>query len=122
MRIAAAVVVAVEEDEALATEAQRTLSSGGVDNAAVIVGALAAGNAKNAPYDVITIQGGVETVPESLLAQLREGGRIGAIFMEGALGVARIGYKIDGVVTWRFAFNAAAPVLPGFAAKRGFTL
>lgn len=116
------VVVAVEEDEALATEAQRTLSSGGVDNAAVIVGALAAGNAKNAPYDVITIQGGVETIPDSLLAQLREGGRIGAIFMEGALGVARIGYKIDGVVTWRFAFNAAAPVLPGFAAKRGFTL
>lgn len=116
------VVVAVEEDEALATEAQRTLSSGGVDNAAVIVGALAEGNAKNAPYDVITIQGGVETIPDSLLAQLREGGRIGAIFMEGALGVARIGYKIDGVVTWRFAFNAAAPVLPGFAAKRGFTL
>jgi protein-L-isoaspartate(D-aspartate) O-methyltransferase len=116
------VVVAVEEDEALATEAQRTLSAGGVDNAAVIVGALAAGNAKNAPYDAITIQGGVEVVPESLLAQLREGGRIGAIFMEGALGIARVGYKIDGAVTWRFAFNAAAPVLPGFAAKRGFAL
>ena len=115
-------VIAVEEDEALAAAAQRTLSSDGVDNAAVIMGTLAAGNAKNAPYDVITIQGGVETVPDALLAQLREGGRIGAIFMEGALGVARVGYKIDGVVTWRFAFNAAAPVLPGFAAKRGFTL
>lgn len=115
-------VIAVEEDEALAAEAQRTLSSDGVDNAAVIVGALGAGNAKNAPYDVITIQGGVETVPDALLSQLREGGRIGAIFMEGALGIARVGYKIDGVVTWRFAFNAAAPVLPGFAAKRGFTL
>lgn len=115
-------VIAVEEDEALAAEAQRTLSSDGVDNAAVIMGALAAGNAKNAPYDVITIQGGVETIPEALLSQLREGGRIGAIFMEGALGIARIGYKIDGVVTWRFAFNAAAPVLPGFVAKRGFTL
>jgi protein-L-isoaspartate(D-aspartate) O-methyltransferase len=42
--------------------------------------------------------------------------------MEGALGVARIGYKIDGVVTWRQAFNATAPVLPGFAAARGFVL
>jgi protein-L-isoaspartate(D-aspartate) O-methyltransferase len=115
-------VIAVEEDETLAAAAQRTLSSDGVDNAAVIVGALAEGNAKNAPYDVITIQGAVEQVPEALLAQLRDGGRIGAIFMEGALGVARIGYKIDGVVTWRFAFNAAAPVLPGFAAKREFTL
>lgn len=115
-------VVAVEEDEALATEAQRTLSSEGVDNAAVVVGALTQGAAKAGPYDVITIQGGVETIPESLLAQLKEGGRIAALFMEGALGAVRIGYKIDGQVTWRHAFNAAAPVLPGFAARRGFTL
>jgi len=42
--------------------------------------------------------------------------------MEDALGVARIGYKIDGEVTWRFAFNASAPVLPGFEAPKGFVL
>lgn len=115
-------VVAVEENEALAAEAQRTLSVEGVDNAAVVVGTLSDGDAKHAPYDVITLQGGVEAVPEALLAQLRDGGRIGAIFIEGALGVARVGYKIDGAVTWRYAFNAAAPLLPGFAAKRAFTL
>jgi protein-L-isoaspartate(D-aspartate) O-methyltransferase len=115
-------VVAVEEDEALAAEAQRTLSGEGVDNAAVLMGPLAAGDARHAPFDVITVQGGVETIPDSLLAQIKEGGRIGAIFMEGALGSARVGYKIDGVITWRFVFNATAPVLPGFTAKRGFTL
>ena len=115
-------VVAVEEDADLAAEAQRTLSAEGVDNAAVIVGPLAAGNAKNAPYDVITLQGGVEVVPEALLAQLREGGRIGAIFMDGALGTAMVGYKVDGKLSWRLAFNAAAPVLPGFAKARAFAL
>ncbi|ESW59530.1 MAG: protein-L-isoaspartate O-methyltransferase [Rhodobacter sp. CACIA14H1] len=115
-------VVAVEEDEALAAEAQRGLSAEGVDNAAVVVGRLAAGDAKHAPFDVITVQGGVEVVPQALLDQLKEGGRIGAVFMEGALGVVRIGYKIDGVVSWRQAFNAAAPVLPGFEAVRGFVL
>lgn len=115
-------VVAVEEDEALAAEAQRSLSAEAVDNAAVVVGALAAGDARHAPFDVITIQGGVEVVPQAILDQLKEGGRIGAVFMEGALGVARVGYKIDGAVTWRQAFNAAAPVLPGFAAPRGFVL
>ena len=41
--------------------------------------------------------------------------------MENALGVARIGYRIDGVLNWRFAFNASAPVLPGFAKAREFT-
>jgi protein-L-isoaspartate(D-aspartate) O-methyltransferase len=40
--------------------------------------------------------------------------------MEGALGVARIGHKHDGKVTWRFSFNATAPVVPGFEAARGF--
>jgi protein-L-isoaspartate(D-aspartate) O-methyltransferase len=115
-------VVAVEEDEALAAEAQRTLSAEGVDNAAVITGPLVAGAPKHAPYDVITLEGAVETLPEPLIAQLKEGGRIGALFMQGALGVVRVGYKIDGAVTWRFAFNAAAPVLPGFAAKPVFTL
>lgn len=115
-------VVAVEEDEALAAEAQRTLSSHGVDNAAVIVGKLADGAPKAGPYDVITLQGAVETVPAGLLAQIKEGGRIGCLFMEGSLGVARVGYKIDGQVTWRYVFNAAAPVLPGFVAKRAFTL
>lgn len=115
-------VIAVEEDATLAAEAQRTLSAEGVDNAAVVVGPLAAGNAKNAPFDVITLQGGAEVVPEALLAQLREGGRIGAIFMDGALGTAMVGYKIDGKLTWRFAFNATAPVLSGFAKARAFAL
>lgn len=115
-------VVAVEEDEALAAEAERTLAREGVDNATVIHGPMAAGAARHSPYDVITVQGGVETMPAAILDQLKDGGRIGAVFMDGALGVARIGYKIDGVVTWRFAFNATAPVLPGFGAARGFVL
>lgn len=115
-------VVAVEEDEALAAEAQRLLSEEGVDNAVVVVGKLAEGSVKCAPYDVITIEGGVETVPEAILAQLKDGGRIGAVFMDGAVGTARIGYKTDGRVSWRQVFNAAAPVLPGFQAARSFML
>lgn len=115
-------VIAVEEDATLAAEAQRTLSAQSVDNVAVISGALTEGDARHGPYDAIIVQGGVETVPATLLAQIKEGGRIGCIFMEGALGVVRIGYKIDGAMTWRYAFNAAAPVLPGFEARKGFVL
>ncbi|MFO1202963.1 MAG: protein-L-isoaspartate O-methyltransferase [Tabrizicola sp.] len=115
-------VVAVEEDEGLATDAQRILSQEGVDNAVVVTGKLAEGSAKCAPYDVITIEGGVEVVPDAILAQLKDGGRIGAVFMDGAVGTARVGYKNDGRVTWRPVFNAAAPVLTGFQKARGFTL
>ena len=114
-------VVAVEEDEAMAAEAEQLLSQEAVDNAAVIAAPLAHGAAKHGPYDVITLQGGVEEVPEAILAQLKDGGRIGAVFMEGALGVARVGYKAEGRISWRFAFNATAPVLPGFAVTHAFS-
>jgi protein-L-isoaspartate(D-aspartate) O-methyltransferase len=115
-------VVAVEEDQALAAEAQQLLSDQGVDNAAVVTGPLAQGAAKHGPYDVITLQGGAEVVPDGLLAQLKEGGRIGVVFMEGPLGTVKVGYKIDGKISWRAMFNATAPVLQGFRAQRGFTL
>lgn len=115
-------VIAVESDDAMAAEAQRRLAAEGVDNAVVITGALDRGAVKHGPYDAIVVQGGVEVIPAAVLDQLREGGRIAAIFMAGPLGKAMIGYRLDGRVTWRFAFNAAAPVCPGFATARGFVL
>lgn len=115
-------VVAVEDDASRAATAQETLTAQGVDNAAVMTGPLAAGSAKSGPYDIITVQGGVVDVPAALTDQLREGGRIACIFAEGALGVVRIGHKIDGVMNWRFAFNAGAPVLAGFEKEAAFTL
>lgn len=114
-------VVAVEE-EGLAAEAQAALGDQRVDNVAVIAGALAAGAAKHAPYDVIFIEGGIEVLPDALAAQLKQGGRIGCLFMEGALGTARIGTKLGDGIVWRDAFNAAAPVLPGFERKGEFAL
>ncbi len=113
-------VVGIEDDADRATEAQSLLSEQGVDNAAVLQGDLVDGSAKSAPYDVIMLQGAVEQVPDTLLDQLKDGGRIACIFAEGALGVARVGHKIDGRVAWRFAFNAGAPVLNGFEKKVEF--
>ncbi len=115
-------VVAVEADSAWAGEAEAGLSDAGADNVAVVEAPLAEGAPQHGPYNAIVIQGGVEEVPETLLRQLRDGGRIAALFMDGALGVCRIGYKSDGRISWRDAFNAAAPVLPGFTRDRAFAL
>lgn len=113
-------VVALEEDAGLAAAARDRLA--GQAGVTVVAGPLAKGVAAEAPFDVILIEGGVETVPTALTNQLAEDGRIAAIMMEGALGTVRHGLKRDGAVAWRFAFNAAAPVLPGFAAAREFAL
>ncbi|ETX14759.1 protein-L-isoaspartate O-methyltransferase [Roseivivax halodurans JCM 10272] len=115
-------VVAVEEDDALASEAETLLSEQGVDNVVLHRGPLAEGAPEHGPYDAIVVEGAVEQVPQTLIDQLKDGGRIACVFEEDRLGVARIGYKLDGHVTWRFGFNAGAPVLPGFEKKKSFAL
>ena len=107
-------VVALEEESEFASEAEGLLNEIGEDSVLVHSGALVSGAAQHGPFDVIILQGGVEQVPDGVLSQLKDGGRIAAIFMDGALGEVHIGYKINNFLNWRFAFNAGAPILPGF--------
>ena len=115
-------VVAVEENADMVAEAQTILSEQGADNVILHEGPLAAGAPEHGPYDVIVVQGAVEQIPDDLLEQLKDGGRIACVFSDNALGVVRVGYKIDGDISWRYAFNAGAPVLPGFVSEAEFAL
>ncbi|MFN3278079.1 MAG: protein-L-isoaspartate O-methyltransferase family protein [Paracoccus hibiscisoli] len=115
-------VVGIEDDAELANEAEDRLTRAGIFNVAVLHAPLTEGAPKQGPYDVILIEGAVEEIPPAIIDQLREGGRIGALFTEGALGVARIGTRRGDRIAWRYAFNANAPMLPGFGRQRGFAL
>jgi protein-L-isoaspartate(D-aspartate) O-methyltransferase len=115
-------VVAVEEDEAMATEAQEALAEVGSDNVIVHVGPLAEGAPQHGPYDAVIVQGAVEEVPAGLVEQIKDGGRIACLFMEEGLGEVRVGYKQNDQISWRSEFNAGAPVLRGFERKVAFQL
>lgn len=115
-------VVAIEESDELVAEAETRLAEAGVFNAAVLSAKLTDGAPDQGPYDVVLIEGAVEEVPESIASQLKEGGRIAALFVEGKLGVVRLGIKLNDRINWRYAFNANAPLLPGFTRERGFSL
>ena len=118
----AELVIAVEQDKGFATEAEEILSEVGADNVVVQVNKLEDGAPQHGPYDVIILQGGVEEIPLSILNQLKNGGRIGAVFIEEGLGTARIGYKLNNNITWRYSFNAAVPILEGFLKQKDFVL
>ncbi|MGY6635278.1 MAG: protein-L-isoaspartate O-methyltransferase family protein [Alkalilacustris sp.] len=118
----AAAVVGIEDLPGMAAEAETLLAESGADNATVIDAPLTEGAERHGPYDVIVLQGGVEVVPDALWRQLRPGGRIAALFMRGALGTVRVGHRTPAGLSWRDVFNAAAPVMPGFATKREFQL
>jgi protein-L-isoaspartate(D-aspartate) O-methyltransferase len=115
-------VVGVEDDAALVDEAQRALGEAGADNVVMTQGALAEEAPDHGPYDAILLEGAAEHLPPAITDQLKEGGRIGCMFVKGPLCVVRIGYKIDGHMNWRDAFHAAAPVLPGFEQRKAFSL
>jgi protein-L-isoaspartate(D-aspartate) O-methyltransferase len=115
-------VVAIEDDADMAAEAERRLAEADVFNVAVLEGPLSEGAARQGPYDAILIEGAVQQVPAAIEDQLKEGGRIAALFDEGRLGVVRIGHRLNDRVNWRYAFNAHAPLLPGFTRERRFSL
>lgn len=114
-------VVALEASDELFSAASDVLSRMGVDTAITAKGLLEAGCAEHGPYDVILINGGVEIdAPDALLNQLADGGRLVSIRMSGPVGRCEIVTRSDGGFGARPAFDATAPVLPGFAAAAEF--
>jgi len=113
-------VIALESDPSLAERATSTLSALGSDNVVVVAGPLAAGVPKQAPFDVIFVNGAVDEIPETLSSQLRDGGRLVAVIGHGNAGVARVFIKVPGGISARTAFNAAVKPLPGFEKAAAF--
>jgi len=107
-------VVALDEDGA--TQLTRL----GVPNVTAAAGPLNAGWEKEAPYDVIMVEGAVEIVPRALLGQLKDGGRLLAVVGAMRMGKATIYRTSGGHVTAQPLFDAAAAALPGFARPPAF--
>jgi len=110
-------VTAVEEAGELMAAAQAAATG---DNIRWIEGPLNAGAPDAAPFDRIIIEGAIETLPDTLVAQLADGGRLVAAQRDGAVTRLVEGVKTGGAVALRsFADMDVAP-LPGFAAPAGF--
>jgi protein-L-isoaspartate(D-aspartate) O-methyltransferase len=98
----------------------------------VAEGPLAAGHKAGAPYDLILIDGAVEHVPEAIIKQLADGGRLGAALIEGGAqggsqdwangGIARliIGQKVSGAFGHLSIGDAGVAPLPGFSSPPAF--
>ena len=115
-------VIAVETRTQMVEKAQETLVSIGTDNAVAIKGRLTEGFANEGPYDAILIEGAVETMPERILEQLGNGGRLVAVWRpeDAAVGVASIWTKAGNGFVRKPLFDAQVPVLDEFRCKRDF--
>jgi protein-L-isoaspartate(D-aspartate) O-methyltransferase len=108
-------VTALEDDAALAKEAQKNLG----DAASVVTGAVTAGWDAAAPYDIILINGACEIIPPAVFQQLEDGGRL--LCVTGAAPGKATLYLRDGDnFSGRELFDASAPPLAGFARTPAF--
>lgn len=94
-----------------------------VPGATAVAGPVAEGWAAGAPYDVILIEGAVAHVPEALLGQLAQGGRLLAVRASarpGLLGRAVKLVSVSGTVTEVTLFDAGTPPLAEFRPAPAF--
>ncbi|MGM4980815.1 MULTISPECIES: protein-L-isoaspartate O-methyltransferase family protein [Rhizobium] len=113
-------VVALEADEDLAAQAKANLAALGYDNVTVVTGDLEKGHAGSAPFNVIFVDGSVEQVPQALLDQLGEDGRLIAVLGYGHAARATVFMRERGAFSENVFFNASIKPLPGFAKAKEF--
>lgn len=109
----AASVTGLEFDSGLAATASANLAALGLANAGIIAGDIE--RLGKARFDVIVVQGALDSVPDAFTAALADGGRLVALIRAGAVCVAHVFVKSGRQVTARAEFNAFLP--PLFAAK-----
>ena len=114
LREAGLTVVALESDQALATQA----NASGVET---VVGALEEGWSRGAPYDLILLEGAVEEIPAALARQLAPGGRIAAAIVDRGVARLSVGTSAGGSIGWRSLADSDVDALPGFERPRAFT-
>jgi protein-L-isoaspartate(D-aspartate) O-methyltransferase len=118
----ASAVVALENNPALVASAKDHLGGQGADTVSLLQGDLAKGHPGQGPYDVIFINGAVGELPNALVEQLAEGGRL--VYVKTAPtvggGKAFLVSKENGVVSETEVFDATIPALPEFAAQPKF--
>jgi protein-L-isoaspartate(D-aspartate) O-methyltransferase len=107
-------VTALESDSALAGTAREL----GIE---VVEGPLEAGYAQGAPYEQILIDGAVEFIPDAVIEQLAEGGRLGTAIVDRGITRLTVGRKVRGAFGTLSIGDSGVPALPGFSRPKEFS-
>lgn len=125
----AAHVIGVECDETLAHSARIYAAEQEIFNIQVVTGALSVGYPKDAPYEVILIEGAVENVPMVILQQLSpDSGRLVTVLRgptstgQEDFGRGVLFTRMEDKVSQVEKFDACCSYLPEFEPKVGFKL
>ena len=115
-------VIAVESNTTYVKQMNEAFEKYEIFNAHSYLRELTEGCVEHAPYEVIFIEGAVEEIPESLFAQLSEGGRIVTILSKGKQGLCQgvVSEKRNTSLYTGVLFETSSPILKEFQHAKGF--
>ena len=116
-------VISLESDKKLFETSIHTFSNMGFDNVVPLHGSMENGVEKEAPVDIIFIEGSIETEPKSLFSQLNENGKLIAIIRPAniKIGKAKLFFKISNEIGLENLFDAQVSKLSIFKSKTKFS-
>jgi protein-L-isoaspartate(D-aspartate) O-methyltransferase len=113
-------VIALESDRNLAQLARARVEELSISNATLVEGPLEQGWPDESPYNAIILGGAAERIPDVILSQLAEGGRLVGVENRGGIGRAMLYLGHRGIVSGRPLFDAAVAMLPGITVEPSF--
>ncbi len=116
----AATVIGIEPSSAYVEKANKILSDLQIDNAAVLLGDISNGWLSQGPYNVILINGSINLIPNKLIDQLSNGGRLICVENINNIGKAVCYLKQPDSFGKRVLFDASIPLVPGNEEKAEF--
>ena len=113
-------VICIEEDQDLITFSESIASSNSMNNIVFIKNKLSKGYIDQGPYSCILIEGGVEEVPNIILDQIAEGGKLVTVIMKNDAGSAIKYIRKNNQIISQFLFSIEAPSLKSFEKAKKF--
>ena len=106
-------VLGIESDPELAARARKL-------GIRIVEAPLQVGDPKGGTYDQILIDGAIEIIPDAIIAQLADGGRLGTALIDRGITRLAVGRKAGGAFGYLTVADAGVPALPGFSRPKEF--
>jgi protein-L-isoaspartate(D-aspartate) O-methyltransferase len=113
-------VTGLESDPALVAKAHQLFGNTFVGTGSVVQGPLDGSSLAADAYDVIVVEGAIDSAPVTLFRLLKDGGRLVALLRRNGAGVAHVYVKSGSEVATRAEFNTALPPLAAAPREENF--
>ena len=121
LSLIAETVIVMEEDECHIKSSEIAIKENNLNNVIYINKSISNGCIEQSPFNAIIIEGAVDHVPQKLLNQLENGGRLIAILSENGICNAKMYTRKETMFHSVQLFPCSLPVLPSFKEKNIFS-